>query len=273
MKSFNLVLLLLTILSSALFGQDTIYKTNGSIIIGKVNEVRAGTLIYVIDDHLYSIENSSIGYVAYANGTKEKFNYNRLENYKASHGLLKDFQKNIVTVNTLGLFLLHLNCAYERILPSGMTGIRIPVLYSVGSPLTRGQYEADPRKRLFFNAQYTWNKIASTGLEINFYPLGQAKHAVYGGLSGSIGSFYYYDIPPDPNGNGTYDPAYEEKAAVRYRGLQYAGMVHAGYRYNNTECLILGAKIGAGYRKEQTIFYDERTGKFLIEVYMGYKFN
>jgi hypothetical protein len=270
MKGFTFLLLILLVTRS--FGQDTIFKIDGSIIIGKITQVGAGAVLYEQDGLLYSVENNSIGYVAYANGTKREFNYNRLENYRASHGLLKDFQKNIITVNTLGLFLFHLNCAYERILPSGMTGIRIPFLYSVGPPLSTGQYVADPRERLFFNAQYTWNKIASTGLEVNFYPLGQAKHAIYFGFSASVGSFYYYDIPPDPNGNGTYDPAYEERAAVRYRGMQYAGMIHAGYRLNVNECLVLGPRIGAGYRKEQTIFHDERLEKLLLEAYIGYKF-
>jgi hypothetical protein len=59
---------------------------------------------------------------------------------------------------------------------------------------------------------------------------------------------------------------------IRYTGMQYAFVIHGGYRCNYNENFLMGAKVGFGCRKEYTIFYDYLLPKMQVQIYFGVKF-
>jgi hypothetical protein len=271
MKKRFLITLLLYALVYFGFSQDTIYKINGKVIVGKVKEVGSQRITYTVSDEAHQIFRNEIGYIAYSDGTQERFNMNRLENYRASHGLSTKFRKNIIALNTLPIILRDLTISYERILPGGLYSFRIPVSYSFDGALDTTQYEA----RKWINSKFTENKIFSSGFDFSYYPLGQGKFAYYAGLSSLAGTFYYYDEMHDTilnsNVNGNWF-TYPVRSISRYQGKQYAIMLHVGGNLSFSDFLSVGARFAYGYRWEDTIFNDERIPKLQFWLYLACKF-
>jgi hypothetical protein len=270
-----ITILLLLINAGYGFSQDTIYRINGTVLTGKVVEVNEKMVTIKSDSILKTVSANTIGFIKYSNGTKEEFNINRLDNYLASHSLKKDFEKNIIAFYPVAWLLQDINLSYERIFRNGMASVKIPFSYSLNGSYDTTQYISEPRDRPF-NWMFTKNKIVSGGLEINFYPTGQSKNVVYFGLSAIIGSFNYYNTLHDTlssyNSNNILNYSYPLRSATKYTGVQYAYMVHLGGHLTANDILVFGAKVGFGYRKEDTIFFDHWCMKAQVALSMGVKF-
>ena len=108
----------------------------------------------------------------------------------------------------------------------------------------------------------------SGGLEFNIYPFGQTRNTFYIGLSGVAGSFNYY---LQTAGSG-YPYYYIPEPTTKHIGAHYAGMLHLGGYLAPSENILIGAKFGAGYKREETIILDYTLPKVQFDLNLAYRF-
>ena len=266
--------------SCLLFSQDTIYKTDGSKIIGKIIEVNAASIKYkFIDGNETVIETSknAITRISYHNGSKEFFDNTtpKKETYtnedKPTTKSDAPYLKNIFAVNMFEMAFTNFSFSYERIFGSGKIGLKVPVSFGMGGKQNDNNYNPDNWETTI----YLTNKKFGTGLEFNFYPGGQGRNTFYVGVSGMVGSYNYYqdihDTVFNNNGYSGYN-TYPLKEKVKHIGIQYAGMLHIGWYFGLSKNILLGGKFAVGYKRDETIFVDYTRPKLQLDVNLAYRF-
>ena len=274
----------LLVLSSAYsFAQDTICKTNGSKIIAKVTEINSTTLKYKFVNNgseLVSETNKSeIAYVVYAGGLKEIYNTVAIKKESSSvknttvtestedpTAKKMKVMNNIIAINCFDIFFTNLNISYERFSKSGKTSIKIPVSVGLGGRPNENNYSSN-----FGGMQFMQNRQYSVGLELNAYPFGRTRSTFYVGISGVAGSFAYYnDIYGYANQNGyTYNTIVGH---TKHIGSHYAGMLHVGGYVGLSDNILIGAKAGLGFKREETVIMDYTLPKAQLDLNLAYRF-
>ncbi len=262
----------LTILLSAL-AQDTIVKTDGTKVIAKVTEINSNTIKYRVangsGEYIYESKKNSINFIAYHNGNKEF--YNTAVHPKLIEDIVvveqkKDYGKNSIAVNIFEMFFANFSASYERVLKSGKYSVKVPISFGLGGkPMERDYGTEAP------STDFLQNKIYGTGLELNFYPLGQTHTTFYVGLSGAYGSFNYYK---DSIGT-SYQYGYGQNIVMaknKYVGSHYSGMVYIGGYLGVSENILIGAKFAFGYKREETLFTDYTQLKAQLDINFAYRF-
>lgn len=270
--------LLPALLLAALAGsaQDTIYTEKGGVIIAKVIEVDPETVHIRVqsgtEEHDQVISKKDLSYIVYKGGLGEAYMRNSPARNKEirKSAVPEPFPKNIVAINCFDMAFSNLTLYYERILGKGMVGIKIPVSVGLGGKPNTSEYESKAT-----NINFTENRLYSTGLELNIYPFGQHRSTFYFGFSGEIGNFWYYrnvyDSVYHTSAYGSYY-TYSVSGQERHIGTHIAGLVHMGSDIGITNNLLAGAKIGIGYKSQQTVFTDYTMFKAQFDVHIAYRF-
>jgi hypothetical protein len=259
--------------------QDSIFKMDGTVIVGKIIQISDRQIEYTSNNIIYSTNAEGVGYVRFSNGVIERFNVIRpsvsAPVTEVKHAISKSDKKNVFAVNLFEIPFIHLGFSYERIFNHGHVSLKLPLSFSLGGPPDETAYVQNGNgssSNASFRTTYLQNKIVASGLEINYYPVGQTRQTFYIGLSGLVGSFYYYSYDTAsyyPYHYGYY-PAQTGKK--RHMAMQYAGMVHLGGYITLTKNLIIGTKFALGYRREETIYVDYTMPKFQLDVNMALRF-
>ena len=186
--------------------QDKIYKTDGTIFIGKVTRVEP-TQIHVTapDGPEYTMNVMDLDSIVYANGRHEKM---------GGYVFKKNLHENIPQLNTwsldlLGFYFLSVSQSYERRLKNGKVGFRIPLYIGLKGGGLAGVGNFDPTRGVYYTSvgpQYktVYNSIGfnsgfsiSTGINPKFYLFKHRIVRVFAGPEADIGysviTGYYTD--------------------------------------------------------------------------------
>jgi hypothetical protein len=271
MKHLRLLsILIITVLSSQLKAQDTIYKTNGSKLVVKIMEINNFEIKYKsFDDNNNSvfIENkNNVHHIVYKNGLKEF--YNTTTEGDVTHTSIAEkeiyYGKNILAINFFETVFTNFGFSYEHIFPDSKISIKIPVSFGLGGQPAQQEYSSTSD-----NVDYLRNKIYGTGLELNIYPVKANRSGFYIGLSAEYGKFNYYTSQYYYN----YSPYYYATGAfTEHEGTHYAGLFHLGGYLGLTKNILLGAKIAAGYKRQETVLKDYTHFKMNLDLNVAYRF-
>jgi hypothetical protein len=276
-NKFNVLAFLLFVCLSAK-AQDSIFKMDGTVIVGKIIQISEKRIDYTSNGIIYSTNADGTGYIRFSNGVIESFNVIRpslsTPTPEIKHVISKSDKKNIFAVNLFEIPFIHLGFSYERIFNHGNVSLKVPFSFSLGGPPDETAYiqNVNGSTNLSYRTTFMQNKIVASGLELNYYPVGQTRQTFYIGLSGLVGSFYYYSYD-----SSYYTPYYYSyypapTGKKRHMAMQYAGMVHLGGYITLTKNLLIGTKFALGYRREETIYVDYTMPKFQLDVNLALRF-
>jgi hypothetical protein len=261
MKKISLLLfILLFAFAFRSFSQDILYKTDGTKEQVKITMVSDKEIQYKKfnnpDGPVYSIPKKDILMITYENGDYEMMKSADSEKKAAKAELAENFTKNLISYHLFDVVYGDFTFSYERILASGIIGIKIPVGigYAYSSGLTG------------FNDNRVYNLIYS-GLGVNFYPTGQGKWRYFVGPNIRVGygkmvdtNSGYYDeygnwIQEDVSHEGLYTKFFMDNGVMftPIRNFSVAAIVGVGVRYfpeaNNSTVLPTGYfSINMSYR-------------------------
>lgn len=177
----TLALTLFVLLSSTVFGQDILYKKDGTKDSVIVEEVNPTEVVYKKfsrpDGPLYRLPKSQILLIEYKDGAIDVFDgaqtltddEKRVAEKKA---FAEKLGLNIISINYLNLLNGNIQLGYERIMGDGMVGLKYSFNYNIED------VETD-----ILNYLRLW----STGLDLNLYPTGQGKIKYFLGPSFRVG--------------------------------------------------------------------------------------
>ncbi len=172
------VALVAVLVSGSFIAQDIINLKNKTSIKAKVLNVGVKTISYKKHDNLsgpsYEIRSREVTNILYENGTQEIIKI-AAQDYSDS--------KNVISFNYGDLTVARVGVSYERLFYKAKLGIKIPISAS------------------FIDYNYSNNNARmQTGIDVNYYPLGQKTLTFYTGLSTRVGrikqnNYYYYYEP------------------------------------------------------------------------------
>ncbi len=260
------IFILIFISSLSISAQDMIYKTDETIISSKVLEVGASTIKYKLFgnslDNVFEIPKNDIHHIIYQNGIKEFYNTSPKRVFDVHEDTQpsmnnNDFKRNIIALNCFEIAFTNFSISYERISVSGKSSVKIPVSFGLGGRPNTNNYVSQTG-----TTQFLQNKIFSGGVEFNLYPLGQTRNTFYLGISASAGSFYYYKTVYATQYYNGYYPSQYSAGQDRRIGSHYAGLIH----------LVIGTKIGLGFKRENTLEVDYTLPTAQFDFNLAYKF-
>jgi hypothetical protein len=267
---------LLFFCSFIISAQDTIMKTSGSRLIGKVTEINLNSIKYTTGMgstlKISELDKAEVHSITYANGSKEF--YAPLNNEQPVYYDEKPrteraapekpaiYGKNIFAVNLFEICFTNFSCSYERMAADGKYSVKIPVSFGLGGKPVIHDYGQGSASTDFLQ-----NKNYGVGVEFNVYPYGNTRHTFYVGLSGETGSFNYYSYHLYNNNGYTYASSFE-----KHVGIHYSGMIHIGGYIGLSDNFLLGGKIGMGFKREETIIQDYTRPRAQLDVNMAYRF-
>ena len=206
--------------------QDVLYLKSGVDVEVKVYEVGKKEIKYKkfnnLDGPLYTINIKSIDRIKYQNGEEE----NLIQNDGTKHF---EILPNAMSINYGELVVGRIGLSYSRIFKSKKIGIKVPVSVN-----------------FLNNNNYNNNVKYYSGLDLNFYPLGQKKLTYYTGLGVRAGlmsnQYYYY-----PYYDNIYYP-YDIWMPYSQESFFIGGYVNNGLTINLTSHFSISGMIGIGIR-------------------------
>ncbi|MBL7883988.1 MAG: hypothetical protein JNL69_07950, partial [Bacteroidia bacterium] len=250
MKNISVCLLMIVMVTS-LKSQDTIFKTNGNVIIAKILEINNQDVKFNYYNNAIDyvgIENKlNIHHITYSNGLKEFYNTSvalPVSATKEDVNAVK-YGKNIIAVNFFETLFTNFGFSYERIMPNKIVALKIPFSFGLGGRPDESKYEGTPD-----NTDYLRNKTYGTGLELYIYPLKAARHGFYIGLTTEYGKFNYYQYIYSDIQNT------QLLGKVKHEGTHLGGLFHIGGYVGLTDHILMGGKLALGYKRQETIFDD-----------------
>ena len=218
MKNY-LVAVIATLLSLISLGQDVINLKNKTSVKAKVLNVGVKTVSYKKYDNLdgpsYEIRNREVTHILYENGTQEVIKI-RAQEYNES--------KNVISFNYGDLTVSRIGISYERLFAKSKLGIKIPFSASfIGN-----------------DNYYNNNAKIQTGLDVNYYPLGQKTVSFFTGLStriGKVSSNSYY-----------YDPYYYDYSYYNRESNFISAYVNNGLVVHFNDHFSISGQVGVGLR-------------------------
>ena len=264
------------------FAQDTIYKTNGIKIIAKVMEINSSSIKYKFSGSDHDVDANipkvDVAYIVYANGMKEVYNNSASKKQTglddsperfADHNYQLPF-RNIIAINCFEMFFTDLSLSYERISKSGKYSIKIPVSVGLNGKPNTNSYTSG----FLTGDQFFQNRLYSGGVEFNVYPFGQTRSTFYLGVSAVAGSFVYYKSVTSYPYSGSSSYSYNNYTYVneKHIGSQYAGMFHLGGYLGLSTNFLIGAKLGLGFKKEETVDVNYTEPKVQLDLNLAYRF-
>lgn len=183
-----------------------------------------------------------------------------------------EFKKHdMVQLNVFDMVFTNVSIAYEHFSKDGTQGFQLPLSFNAGGLPDTGVYYQNNSTRFIASK----NRIFQTGLNYNYYFIGQEKVSPYMGIGVTCGWFNYwkYDkiLQTSPYGGGSY---YGYKTpGEKMIGSNYAGALFAGILFNPKETVTFNIKAGFGLRRYETTYTEYTVGYGVFEVCLGFKFN
>ena len=234
MKKLFGIILLLSAFSS--FSQDNIYLKNSDKIKSKVLEVTDKALRYKKHENLegpdYWVQKKDILMVVYNNGNHEVYGEASQTSFRktgAKEGSIdpENYKNHIVSLNYGDLLFGRIHFSYEFLAANGKLGFEIPF----GQKIDYTLFNDGPS--------------SFTGIDINFYPLGQRKVTYFTGFGMRAGvekyqDCYYYSY----DYYGSYD--------CRWRQRVFTGAyINNGLSILFTEGFSITGRLGVGGKNSQ----------------------
>lgn len=258
----NLFFLLLLMAPATLLAQDVIYKTDGTRVEAKVQEVGIDEIKYKMfnnpDGPVYVIEKDDVTMIAYQNGTHELFNLKHAKGKADTDSLRKNKHKNIVSFNMFDLVFTNVSFSYERIFGDGLVGIKVPV--SIGLRSLSGDVSS--------NGTFLTTRLWGTGIDVNFYPMKQGRVSYYLGPSFITGAYkyhHYYDW-------GWYPYPYPYPYPYEQTAYHFAFVINNGMMIQPTKNMNISMALGLGLKQDMTQRSDYFETKANLSVNFGYRF-
>lgn len=243
------LMLLLALVPTLVFAQDKIIMTDGNVKVGKITSDSGNYIKYTnAENQTISIKKDYIKEIQYQSAKKR----NELSN--ASLGVKEtNLGNNILAYNFFALAYKNIGFSYERILPNGNIGIKVPLSFSLGD----------------FESYTERGHVFQTGLDINIYPLGQGELKYFLGPSLRFGEMIsnndgsYYDTQ-----SGQYIT--EEPLESSYVGF----MFNNGVLWQPTDNFSLSSNAGIGLRGFESEEFNQGVSEvfFYMEASVGYRF-
>jgi hypothetical protein len=180
-----------------------------------------------------------------------------------------EFKKqSMISLSMADIVMTNLTAKYDFFSKKGNWGFQIPLSFNLGGVPDSNDYRVNNAGR-FISAK---NRIFQSGINFNYYLVGQQKVSPFVGLSGAAGWFYYWKYTYSPQ---VYPYYYGGQQALEHEkliGTNASFAFHAGFLFNPWETLTFSIKGGVGLRRYTTI-YKEFTYPFgLLDFSLGFKF-
>ena len=218
--------------------QDIIVRTNNARVEAQVLEVlgtqitykpwarRDGPTTVLGTDYVKSIE--------YQNGTRRDFTAPPAASLPQA---IANQGRNLVGIRPEDLIFGNLTVTYERLTPESRLGLKVPLSIGLGHSQASQGYGF---------AYYQYNKIVSTGLELNLYMTPAERVRYFVGPALQWGRFRYRSYEYVPTAPGAPYPVVER---VRERVAQrLAVVVNGGMWYQMGQHLVFSADAGFGLK-------------------------
>jgi hypothetical protein len=162
--------------------------------------------------------------------------------------------RNIFSIDAMALLFQNIELSYEYL--AGIDkklGIRVPVSVNMQGTSTNGNMLGNTRNVFY------------SGLDLNYYPLGQNTSSFFVGPSLRMGSALNY--------NEYYDPLTGGYTNERLVSQYFSFLLRFGYLYTPVEELSIGTAFGLGTRRYFMNIPQEAAGPaFSFQFSLGYRF-
>ncbi|HTL82822.1 MAG TPA: hypothetical protein VL651_14010 [Bacteroidia bacterium] len=257
MKQLPVIIFFLLFCTGFVHAQDTIVKKDGTKVPANITEVNSEQVTYKLpgfpDGPVIIAKKSELSGVIFRNGSVDTYN----NIHSGTFGTID--HRQMVSINTTDLAFGLITLNWERNMCRDRFAIRIP--------LSTGIMASSKNTTYYYNMDhyyYTRYKIFSAGVDLLYYPAGQA-HPVnyYCGLSEEFGYSqvnpgYFIDFAPYP---------YE------LRKVYYAaGGITNGMLINVNDRMSVSAYVTVGIRSEVNIYGSHDLSMCRAGIDMGYRF-
>ena len=176
-------------------------------------------------------------------------------------------KRSMVSVNLSQFVFTNVAIGYEFFTKDGKKGIKIPFIFGIGGQQDTNAYSVNNQGR-FLSSK---NRIFETGLNYNYYFIGQKVVSPYIGVGVNIGAFNYWEYKYTTQYIGyTYNNVLS--TVSKNIGTNYGGALFAGVLINPNETITFGIKAGMGFRRYSTDRIEYTYPYGIFEVNLGFKF-
>lgn len=165
-KTLRFLWIFLFVLNLTSFSQDVIYKKDGSREEVKVLEINSKEISYKKFSNpngpTYFLEREKVSLIAYENGEHELIDSETVLEPEKEPEIAQEYKANIFALHLFDVIFGDIAVSYERILNTGMLGLKIPV--GIGFYGEENQ-----------NGFPDFNNVFYSGFGLNFYPGRQGK--------------------------------------------------------------------------------------------------
>lgn len=240
--------------------QDLITLRTGKTLKVQIQEVNQKEIAYRKSENangpLYKIYTRDVLRIDYESGAVDNF----AEPQEKATSLLGSRSltaagRNIFSIDAMALLFQNIEFSYEYLAGADKKlGFRIPISVNMQSTATNGSMLGNTRNVVF------------SGLDLNYYPLGQNTSSFFIGPSLRVGSAL--------NFNEYYDPLTGGLTNERLVSQYFSFLLRFGYLYTPVEELSIGTAFGIGTRRYFTnIPQNAAAGPaFSFQFSLGYRF-
>jgi len=200
---------------------DRVYRTDGTILIGKVTEITPTQVRFIQKDRpdglVYFLRTSQIDSVVYSNGTRDI-----MPGTTNQKKLLQNIpQLNTWTFDLLGFTYLSVSQSYERRTRNGLVGFRVPLYVGFIGGGFAGEGIFQPGQGVYHLLDNNSNGFSiASGLNAKFYLFNRRKVRAFVGPEATIGYGRSFTYNYDPYGNyNSYTQHYGTVGLVGKAGL------------------------------------------------------
>ena len=187
-RSLKLVLLsgVLLFFISQSYAQDKVYKTDGTVLEGKVTEISPSQVRFIQKDRpeglVYYLRTTQLDSIVYSNGTRDI-----MQGATDKKKLLENIpQRNTWTYDLLGFTYLSISQSYERRTKDGKIGFRVPFYVGFIGGGFAGEGTFNPGQGVFYPLGNGGFSIA-TGFNPKFYLFKRRIVRAFAGPEATIG--------------------------------------------------------------------------------------
>ena len=251
--------MLLCNFSFGLFSQDLITLRSGKTLKVLIQEVNQKEIAYRKAENakgpLYKIYTRDVLRIDYESGAVDNFAepQEKASTLMGSRSLASA-GRNILSIDAMALLFQNIELSYEYLAGADKKlGLRIPVSVNMQGTSTNGNMLGNTRNVFY------------SGLDLNYYPLGQNTSSFFVGPSLRVGSAL--------NFNEYYDPVTGGYTNERLVSQYFSFLLRFGYLYTPVEELSIGTAFGLGTRRYFTNIPQEPAGPaFSFQFSLGYRF-
>jgi len=227
-KSLPALLITFFLSTGYVFGQDVIHLSTGETIEAKISEVGVTEVAFKKHSNptgpIYRIEKKKISKIVYQNGEEDVFG-----KITRNQEGIKD---NAISFNYAALITNRIELSYQRFFKEDKFGLKIPI--GIGYQ----NYQGNSYGYWLGYPRYT------SGIDLNYYPMGQRKVTYYTGISMKIAlhkwTAHYY------SGAYPYQSIYQNEEA-----FTFGAYVTNGISVHWTDRFAIGGQIGLGIRDQE----------------------